>query len=86
MNYLVPYDKFMHTGAIRVNRGNIYDDRLCYWLRVLDFNIKQITVIYPKRVMACLERAKVKIAALVSLNGLDERAVIPSETRPTVVI
>ena len=41
----------MTALAIGVNRGNVYCDRLRFSWQVLDFNVEQIIVIYPERVM-----------------------------------
>ena len=66
------YNKLMPASTVRVNRGNIYDDRLCYWLIVLDFDIKQITIVYPERVMALFKKAKIECSVVVCHNCFDK--------------
>jgi hypothetical protein len=76
----------MPTRTIGVNRGNIYGDQVRNSRQILDFDVEDIVVIDPERVMAYSERAKIKISLIVCLNCLERRSVVPCGARPPVFV
>lgn len=62
----------MPTSAIRINRGDVYGDRVCRSRQILEFYVKQFILIYPECVVAYAERTKVKISLVIRLSYLDK--------------
>ena len=60
------HEKLESTGAIRVKRGNIYNDRNSYSLQVFDINSKLIAI-YHEHITTCFQRAKIKIPAVIRI-------------------